>query len=769
MQKARLWGLGLLAMVALAGCAAPLDDEPEKIAVSGSEEPLVNGTDNRIEPGNTADWSLLDRSASSIGAVMPASRVNVPSPYPPPKNPPWGPVTFNAPTLKQAQNLCDGQRFADEQTPAKCTATLIDEDLVITDGHCVSAATCSDTRFVFSYWRWYEGDADLNTLYKVYKCQSVVVAQTSPSDYAIVRLDRSTKWDQAPAPIRRSREPLAQGLPLVAIGHLDGTSAKISPGGIVLSQDSAPAKTFLLSNDGSAVGSLGSGIFSQDTGELVGIWTDPSHGEPDYVPGPAGSTPAGCQVARSCPESGCGAGKSLATYVGVALDAYCATNTNPRLCAPRNTVSYSRSESALNIVDSVFLEPGATIDYGTCGIPGSSAAGDTTIGLRGPYYKDYGVNDDGANCGLASRASYTSPPLTGGRYGIRAGCYQNGTCSGTVAYTVSGPTGGSFSYTAQNTNSATQGTRDFTVSLRQGETLIAGTCGVENGNFTGDTLLVLKSGGAVVAANDDACGGKGSTLTYTSPTAQTLTLQAGCFGAASCSGTVAFTKGMSNFSFSTVNTNGGTQNTDNRTVHLAVGDKVTVGTCGLPGASYSGDTVASLYLGSTPVATNDNDCGGLGSRFLYRVTTAGDYSVRIGCALNSSCNGRAVVRVTPPNTGSGSQFYGFAANNPGDSGSATTVFSEVRLWLRAGDVLATGTCPTVVTGASGTGDTFLRLIGPQGPQVAVSDDDCPGNSNARLSSITNLLVTADKEGAYLLKNGCYANTACSGTTVYTTP
>lgn len=762
--------LGMLTAVALGGCSAPLDEaqEPQEAPVEKTEQPLINGLDNRLQVGKSADWSLLDRGAGTIAAVVPAANVNVPSPYPPSPFPPWSPVTFNAPTLKQAHNLCDGERFANEQTPATCSATLIDDDLVLTDAHCVTAANCADTRFIFNYWLWADNDSELQTLYKVFQCQSVVVSQTSPADYAIVRLDRPAVDSESAAPIRRSREPLAQGLPVAALGNPGGTLAKIASGGTVTSNDASGAVTFQLSNDGFAVGSLGSGIYYQDTGELVGIWNDPSHGQADYEPGPATSTPPGCMIAKRCPETGCGTTPSTATYVGAAIDAYCASNTNPRLCQPRNTVTFSATTPSPRYPNgSVFLEPGATIDYGTCGVPGSSAVGDTTIGLRGPYTRDYATNDDFSGCGLASRAIYTVPPMTGGRYGLRQGCFS-GSCSGVMAYTVSGPSGGSFSYTATNTNNALQATQNFTVSLRQGETLIAGTCGVEDANFTGDTFLRLKSGATDLAASDDACGGLGSQLQYTAPSAQTLSLQAGCYNALSCSGTVAFTKGLSNIAYTATNTNGATQNTVDQTLHLVVGDKVTIGTCGLPGAKYSGDTLINLYLGGTRVSFNDNDCGGTGSRLLHRVAIAGDYTVRLGCAGSSSCNGNAVVRVSAPDTATVSSPFSHRSDSP--PGNAAYVDGNPTfLWLRAGDLLSAGTCPNLVPGSSGTGDTILRLFGPDGLQTWTADDNCPGNVNTELSARTDMLITPDKAGAYMLLSGCFNHGTCDGTSVVSTP
>jgi hypothetical protein len=72
----------------------------------------------------------------------------------------------------------------------------------------------------------------------------------------------------------------------------------------------------------------------------------------------------------------------------------------------------------------------------------------------------------------------------------------------------------------------------------------------------------------------------------------------------------------------------------------------------------------------------------------------------------------------------------------------------------------------LVAGASGTGDTFLRLWGPDNLQTWQSDDNCPGGANTLLSARTDLLITPDKAGPYEIYNGCFSNGACSGTTVF---
>jgi V8-like Glu-specific endopeptidase len=114
---------------------------------------------------------------------------------------------------------------------------------------------------------------------------------------------------------------------------------------------------------------------------------------------------------------------------------------------------------------------------------------------------------------------------------------------------IGGGTGGggggtpvSFSYSASNTNSAQQNTTNRTVPLTAGQRITVATCGVTGASFTGDTYLRLASpAGALVAGNDDACGGRGSSFTYSATASGNFTIRAGCYGSGSCSGTVVYT------------------------------------------------------------------------------------------------------------------------------------------------------------------------------------------------------------------------------------
>jgi hypothetical protein len=214
------------------------------------------------------------------------------------------------------------------------------------------------------------------------------------------------------------------------------------------------------------------------------------------------------------------------------------------------------------------------------------------------------------------------------------------------------PPANSFPFTATDTLSATQNTVNKTLTLAEGQKVTVATCGLTGATFSGDTYLRLFGPAATeVASNDDACGGRGSSLSFTVPTggAGTYEMRAGCYSSGSCGGTVVWeltdapppppppTGGT--FAFNASNTNNATRNTINRDVTVTAGQRLTVGTCGLTGASASGNTYLRLYSGTTEVASNNDACGGTSSNFSYTATTSGTLQIRAGCASSKSCSG----------------------------------------------------------------------------------------------------------------------------------
>jgi hypothetical protein len=123
------------------------------------------------------------------------------------------------------------------------------------------------------------------------------------------------------------------------------------------------------------------------------------------------------------------------------------------------------------------------------------------------------------------------------------------TPAGLAAVEFSGGSSGSFGYSGFDTESATRNTTSFDLgNVPAGTTVRMGTCSagdvLSSASASGDTYLRVFFNGAEVGHDDDACAGGASYLTFTTPYSGDVTVNAGCFSALSCSGTVEFVFGL---------------------------------------------------------------------------------------------------------------------------------------------------------------------------------------------------------------------------------
>ncbi|HEX5744632.1 MAG TPA: serine protease [Archangium sp.] len=216
---------------------------------------------------------------------------------------------------------------------------------------------------------------------------------------------------------------------------------------------------------------------------------------------------------------------------------------------------------------------------------------------------------------------------------------------------------------------------------------------------------------------------------------------------------------VQSFTYSATNTHSAQQNTVNKSLTFNAGDVVEVGTCSLTGATATGDTYLRLYDGAgAQAASNDDACGGRSSYFKYTVPAGkgGTYEVRAGCYSSGGCGGTVVWKITagtpPPGPLTGSFTYTASSTN-----NATRNTTTRDVTAAAGQILTFGTC--TLAGASGSGDTYLRLYTSTGALVAANDNAC--------GSLSHLSYTVPADGTYQLRAGCAGNRGCSGTVVYT--
>lgn len=266
----------------------------------------------------------------------------------------------------------------------------------------------------------------------------------------------------------------------------------------------------------------------------------------------------------------------------------------------------------------------------------------------------------------------------------------------------------------------------------------------------GDKAFSSASGNCRVARMCDETGCRGEEISYVRPA-----IEAYCQAESNprlCPPGEALPPPNS-YGFIAEHTDHAKQNTVNRKVMLSAGEPLFVGTCGLDlNAWFSGDTYLRVFgPAGTEVAFNDDACGGRGSRLFFSAQTAGEYEIRAGCHGEERCSGTVAWRMHSLN---GTRTYSASSTT-----SATRNTFNWELILLEGQRLSLGTCG--VTGASGFGDTFLRLHGPLGQLVAEDDDAC-----GRLSYFV-YVVPPGASGTYLVRAGCFSEGSCSGTVAWT--
>jgi V8-like Glu-specific endopeptidase len=281
------------------------------------EAAIVYGNDDRTEVYSSSDSAYRDITMDSIVAFMSPDAIDMSNS----QN-----VRFSSEDLSSRYGLCSGERFSNQPTAAWCSGTLIDDDLVLTAGHCITSdADCRGARIVFNYY--YESNGTLATVTSsdVFSCtalraHALVDGRDGNFDYAIIQLDRPAAPRHSPARVSTDTRRISEGTDVTVIGSGSGLPAKIDTGGSVRSARATTRDYFVATTD-TFGGNSGSGVFDNSSHDLVGILV---RGDTDYV------LDGGCYRVNTCSENSCG-GESI-TYVANAVDDYCASYTSQALC-----------------------------------------------------------------------------------------------------------------------------------------------------------------------------------------------------------------------------------------------------------------------------------------------------------------------------------------------------------------------------------------------------------------------------------------------------
>lgn len=255
--------LACLIVAALTSSSALAAENAETI-----RQPVIYDADDRKDVFEVDSDLLRERARrSAVAFIEPRRLFDV-----------GGNVEIEAPTQGEVYDLCSGQAFADQPAASGCSGVLIDDDLVLTAGHCVGLTpedpeqTCASVAFVFGYLFDEPGELANITAEDVYRCRRIVAWQfdevdLEAADFGIIQLDRPTVG-QEPAPIGTAAVRVGDRVNLIGFGAR--LPAKVDSGGIV--EDTSTYEEYFSATTDTFEGASGSPLFDDD-GNLVGVHT----------------------------------------------------------------------------------------------------------------------------------------------------------------------------------------------------------------------------------------------------------------------------------------------------------------------------------------------------------------------------------------------------------------------------------------------------------------------------------------------------------------
>ncbi len=182
---------------------------------------VIHGEDNRRETNDPGTVALLSELALSSPAIV--ENVKLIS---------QGENFKTKGTALSKIGFCSDARFAEQVSVARCSSSLIGEDLVLTAGHCVDADLkkwCADYSVVFDFTA---GNSEIVNKQNVFRCKEVlyrVFEEPFGEDLAIIRLAKKVPG-RKPIALAGSLVP---GEKLSMIGYPLGIPQKIVDDGEV--------------------------------------------------------------------------------------------------------------------------------------------------------------------------------------------------------------------------------------------------------------------------------------------------------------------------------------------------------------------------------------------------------------------------------------------------------------------------------------------------------------------------------------------------------
>lgn len=186
-------------------------------------------------------------------------------------------------------NVCKDEKFSSQQTITDCTGFLVDEDILVTAGHCITSPgttiqntvnlSCARFSWLFDFQVNSLGVYNTSNIPvdKIVGCQKIIYATVDlKQDFAVIKLNRKVKG-RTPLKFRKVGY-VKNNQELFVIGHPSGLPMKYAGDAQVLENEHP---NYFATNLDTFGGNSGSPVFNSTTKEVEGILV---RGRMDYIP-----------------------------------------------------------------------------------------------------------------------------------------------------------------------------------------------------------------------------------------------------------------------------------------------------------------------------------------------------------------------------------------------------------------------------------------------------------------------------------------------------